>query len=659
MSFASPSTLIRRAAALPMGFLDLLDSGLDTGFSKVDRAVDRRIIAVTVRTASISQGLTRSSIALDRALDQRVTGFDAFSAIHVANTKAAASVAGALSANLAAHTDAKLNRSLHTFDRATAASIRMAIAFLNAGVALTHRTDNKISRGFNRVDVRATNVVNRAHNRRVKTTNLGVRITARIDQRIEIDFLRADARVNSGINRAVNVFEATQARAALVANATDVRFSNALARVDTRIDRRIEQGTRALAATLSVANTKSLAFERSLDRGISRIDSRITNGHTRAMATSAAAMRNVNALDNAIAVSVAHVDGRVNRRVQQLNRSYAVTYDFVADRLAATEAKLDSSVAAFDAQVATGVSRLMLAASAVAYFVQDHAEDIDNSLTQTLSTFDSKVDGFIDLVNGQPGRHSSQPRASLPWAATSLTLVLGTLGAATGASAVSASTVTNEIDNTVKIEASAAKDAVSQYLSVRETFQALQASRSRSIQTLEQEIAAAEARITQTGLSGRSIIDVANDYGGVPYVRGGTTPKGFDCSGYTKHVFAQLGVSLPRTSAQQYAWADKVSFDDRKVGDLMFWSNGGGVHHVAIYAGDGKMWDSPRPGRRVGKSTIWGSPTYGRVPTDAINASALEEIKTKKAELKKIKAEELNLEITVNPKFVLPSTDEN
>jgi peptidoglycan DL-endopeptidase CwlO len=68
---------------------------------------------------------------------------------------------------------------------------------------------------------------------------------------------------------------------------------------------------------------------------------------------------------------------------------------------------------------------------------------------------------------------------------------------------------------------------------------------------LEQEIAAAQARMTNTSLDGAAIIEIADNYGGVPYVRGGTTPKGFDCSGYTSYVFRQLGVELPRTSAQQ------------------------------------------------------------------------------------------------------------
>jgi cell wall-associated NlpC family hydrolase len=233
--------------------------------------------------------------------------------------------------------------------------------------------------------------------------------------------------------------------------------------------------------------------------------------------------------------------------------------------------------------------------------------------------------------------------------------VLGTLGAATGASVVNA-TVTGEIDSTVKIEASAAKDAVSQYLSVRDSFQAAQASRSRTIQTLEQEIAAAQARLANSSLDGAAIIDIADNYGGAPYVRGGSTPKGFDCSGYTSYVFAQLGVDLPRTSQSQKAWADPVSFEDRQVGDLMFWQ-GGGVNHVAIYAGDGLMWDSPRPGRRVAKIGIWGNPTYGRVPIEAVNASALADIAAKTAALEEVKAQAPQLEITIDPENLLPQSD--
>ncbi len=86
----------------------------------------------------------------------------------------------------------------------------------------------------------------------------------------------------------------------------------------------------------------------------------------------------------------------------------------------------------------------------------------------------------------------------------------------------------------------------------------------------------------------------------------------------------------------------------------MFWQ-GGGINHVAIYAGDGLMWDSPRPGRRVGKISIWGNPTYGRVPVEAINAAALEDIAAKTAALEEVKAQAPQLEITIDPQNLLQS----
>ncbi|MCX6416739.1 MAG: NlpC/P60 family protein [Actinobacteria bacterium] len=641
MSIARPTAMIRRAVALPIGLLDRieasLDAALDAGFARVDRALDRRISAVADRTSSVSQGLARSAKTFDRALDQRVTKLDSRSASRVAKAHATADRIETVVLNLEARTDAKLNRSLHKVDRATAASTRAAIATMNASVALTHRADNKITRGFDRVDVRATNVANRAHSRRIKTANLTVRATTRIDQRIETDFARADARVNAGINHTANAIDSAVARVVATTNATDTRIANAVTRVDARIDRRIGQGVTAAANTINLVNTKALAFERVMDLGISRVDSRIANGQARAIATSVALTNGVTSADQAITSAYARVDKRVDNRIAQATYAYAQAAAIATNRVAATDAKFETSLASFDARVATGVATLVTAATGISNFVVDHVADADSALTDRMSRIDARADELIDLVNGQPGRHASQPRTSLPWAATSLTLVLGTLGAATGASVVNAS-VTGEIDTTVKIEATAAKDAVTQYLSVRDSFQALQASRSRTIQTLEQEIAAAQARMTTTGLDGAAVVDIADNYGGVPYVRGGTTPKGFDCSGYTSYVFRQLGVELPRTSQAQKAFADPVSFEDRQVGDLMFWQYGG-LKHVGIYAGEGMMWDSPRPGRRVGKIAIWGTPTYGRVPIAAINAAALEDIAEKTAALEEVKAQ--------------------
>lgn len=106
------------------------------------------------------------------------------------------------------------------------------------------------------------------------------------------------------------------------------------------------------------------------------------------------------------------------------------------------------------------------------------------------------------------------------------------------------------------------------------------------------------------------VLAIAAQYKGIMYKYGGTTPDGFDCSGYTQYVFRQIGISLPRTAEEQRQMATPVS--DPQPGDLVFF--GAPAYHMGIYAGDGKMWDSPRTGKAVDLRDIWSSSvTYGRV----------------------------------------------
>ena len=74
---------------------------------------------------------------------------------------------------------------------------------------------------------------------------------------------------------------------------------------------------------------------------------------------------------------------------------------------------------------------------------------------------------------------------------------------------------------------------------------------------------------------------------GTPYLWGGTTTNGFDCSGFTSYVFAKIGISMPRTAAAQYASSTKVS--NPQPGDLVFFSSGGSITHVGIYVGNGQF----------------------------------------------------------------------
>lgn len=88
----------------------------------------------------------------------------------------------------------------------------------------------------------------------------------------------------------------------------------------------------------------------------------------------------------------------------------------------------------------------------------------------------------------------------------------------------------------------------------------------------------------------RRIISTSMDYIGVPYVFGGTSPHGFDCSGYVQYVFAKAGVSLPRTADVQYEVGTPISTTDLIPGDLVFFSTYTyGASHVGIYVGDGNF----------------------------------------------------------------------
>jgi peptidoglycan DL-endopeptidase CwlO len=106
------------------------------------------------------------------------------------------------------------------------------------------------------------------------------------------------------------------------------------------------------------------------------------------------------------------------------------------------------------------------------------------------------------------------------------------------------------------------------------------------------------------------ILSIAEAYTGIYYVYGGSTPSGFDCSGYTQYVFGQAGISLPRTAAAQQAAATPVS--NPQPGDLVFF--GYPAYHVGIYAGGGMMYDSGKPGIPSQKRAIFsGVSGYGRV----------------------------------------------
>lgn len=106
---------------------------------------------------------------------------------------------------------------------------------------------------------------------------------------------------------------------------------------------------------------------------------------------------------------------------------------------------------------------------------------------------------------------------------------------------------------------------------------------------------------------GVKLVKIAATLKGTPYRYAGSSPKtGFDCSGYTGYVYGKLGIELPRSSGAIRSAAKKISKAQLREGDLVFWhSSSGRVFHVGIYAGGGKAWHAPRPGRSVTMQSIW------------------------------------------------------
>lgn len=134
--------------------------------------------------------------------------------------------------------------------------------------------------------------------------------------------------------------------------------------------------------------------------------------------------------------------------------------------------------------------------------------------------------------------------------------------------------------------------------------------------------AKADRQIRQAIAKGEKAVSIAAKLRGTPYRYAGSSPRtGFDCSGYTSYVYRQLGIELPRSSGAIRNAAKKINKADLRKGDLVFWhSKSGRVFHVGIYAGGGKAWHAPRPGRSVTLQSIWlaggrqtSYVTYGRI----------------------------------------------
>ena len=142
-----------------------------------------------------------------------------------------------------------------------------------------------------------------------------------------------------------------------------------------------------------------------------------------------------------------------------------------------------------------------------------------------------------------------------------------------------------------------------------------------SVESSAASTVSAEERKKKSSRSSRSfavraakVMRTGNSLKGVPYRYGGSTPRGFDCSGFTSYVYRKAGVSLPRRASIQRAKARRISRSSARKGDLVFFHDSRGrVYHVGLYAGRNRTLHSGRPGTRVSTVRIWTSNvSFGR-----------------------------------------------
>jgi peptidoglycan DL-endopeptidase CwlO len=257
----------------------------------------------------------------------------------------------------------------------------------------------------------------------------------------------------------------------------------------------------------------------------------------------------------------------------------------------------------------------------------DHARAVADTTTRALYMSGGITGLYASVLTGQDPGQLQAGLHSVQVVSDADTDALATVGAALDTAAAAndqvanlrtkqdeltaqAASATTDAQNALAEEQAALQGAKSQVVTLEQQFQAQVAAQNaaRDAATLAaaRRAAAAVGLVDTGGVSRIALlaIEAAQSQIGKPYLYGGAGPDSWDCSGLTQWAFAQAGVLLPRTAADQYlAVPNKIALGQIEPGDLLFWATDTTdpttIHHVAIYVGNGLMLAAPHTGTNV------------------------------------------------------------
>ncbi|EPC36147.1 Cell wall hydrolase, amidase family [Lacticaseibacillus paracasei subsp. paracasei Lpp120] len=240
--------------------------------------------------------------------------------------------------------------------------------------------------------------------------------------------------------------------------------------------------------------------------------------------------------------------------------------------------------------------------------LQTEQEAKQETLVATKSQLESDK-AKIESLKSDAEKSASDLQQTLEANKDKLAQLAASEDAAKAAAATAAVAATPSASSTSTASSSAASSSAA-------SSSAASSSANTSTTSASSSASASQAPASNTSsvsVSGGSIASNAAKYIGVPYVYGGTSPSGFDCSGLIYYAAKEAGINLPRTSQAQSTLGSYVSVSDLQAGDLVFWGGVGSAYHVGIYIGGGQYLHAPAPGQSVTiQSMAYFAPSFGR-----------------------------------------------